>query len=346
MASVAIWEIDSNSPSRLGESSVRSEADLESWIAAEPALLEEGLEIVGRQISLDAGRLDLLALDPQGSWVVVEIKRGPAGRNALAQALDYASCIRELPSELLRAHADAYLKSGGRTIGGLLESRDALDVLGPENRTVKILIVGVGHDANLDRIVRFAGDRLPIKVLSYDAFRLADGRELLVREITEAAPLPEDDGERITRGNEEVQRAAEANGVGPMFAILFNAGKSVGLNPRPFKNSIMFTPPENKRRMLFTMWARPRKGRLLVYVGRTVFSDFYPFAVAEVAEDLGEEGWRLLDKDGAEDLASGLRTLFSRLSTEASDPEAHPATARSPGVLLPGGADASRRSHC
>lgn len=216
------------------------------------------------------------------------------------------------------AQADAYLKQSGKTIHDLLETRDALEELEPENRTVKILLVGVGHDPKLDRIVRFTGDRLPIKVVSYDAFRLADGRELLVREITEAATPPEDLAPSIA----DVQRAAKANGVGPMFAILLEAGKGVGLNPRPFRNSIMFTPREKRTRMLFTIWARPRKGRLPVYVGRTVFSEFYPLTIAQVAEDLGDEGWRLLDKAGAEDLARGLRALFSRLPSASTNPEA------------------------
>ena len=42
----------------------RPERHLEEWIEKDPALLQGGLAIVGRQIVLEGGRLDLLALDP------------------------------------------------------------------------------------------------------------------------------------------------------------------------------------------------------------------------------------------------------------------------------------------
>jgi RecB family endonuclease NucS len=40
--------------------------------------------VVGRQIDLEGGRLDLLAIDPQGRWTIIEIKRGTLRREAIA----------------------------------------------------------------------------------------------------------------------------------------------------------------------------------------------------------------------------------------------------------------------
>src|SRR5436190_15122418 len=66
---------------------------LEDWIARDPSLVVEGLKVVGKQITLEGGRLDLLGVDPQGLWTVVEIKRGLLYRDTVAQALDYASSV-------------------------------------------------------------------------------------------------------------------------------------------------------------------------------------------------------------------------------------------------------------
>ena len=57
-------------------SSVDTERKLEEWIEAEPSIAEDGLVVVGRQVPFDGGPAVLLAIDPQGRWVVIKIKRG------------------------------------------------------------------------------------------------------------------------------------------------------------------------------------------------------------------------------------------------------------------------------
>ena len=71
------------------------EQELESWIEANPIILGEPLMIVGRQVNVPGvnDRLDLLALDPQGNTVIIEIKRGAIKEPVDMQALRYASYI-------------------------------------------------------------------------------------------------------------------------------------------------------------------------------------------------------------------------------------------------------------
>jgi len=54
------------------------EKDLESWIESNPKILGEPLMFIGRQVMVPGvnDRLDLLALDPTGDTVIIEIKRG------------------------------------------------------------------------------------------------------------------------------------------------------------------------------------------------------------------------------------------------------------------------------
>ena len=75
----------------------------------------------------EAGRLDLLALDQQGRWVVVEVKRGAVSQDTVAQIIDYASVIATIPDEQLQEIADRYLRPQGRSLAALLQEREAED---------------------------------------------------------------------------------------------------------------------------------------------------------------------------------------------------------------------------
>jgi RecB family endonuclease NucS len=53
-------------PRRLESSTPDLETQLESWIEQDPDLVQFGLRILGRQVRVETGPMDLLALDPQG----------------------------------------------------------------------------------------------------------------------------------------------------------------------------------------------------------------------------------------------------------------------------------------
>src|SRR5919106_1731338 len=72
----------------------RERAHLQEWICREPMALGEELLIIQKEFagfSDTHERLDLLALDEQGSLVVIENKLDDTGRDVTWQALKYAS---------------------------------------------------------------------------------------------------------------------------------------------------------------------------------------------------------------------------------------------------------------
>jgi RecB family endonuclease NucS len=64
----------------------------------------DGLSIVGRQNETQGGPLDLLGVDEEGRLVVFELKRSTLTRDAVAQALDYASYLADLSEDGLNQH--------------------------------------------------------------------------------------------------------------------------------------------------------------------------------------------------------------------------------------------------
>ena len=120
MAKLAGWRIDAKDgegtlqpPRKLRRSQIGLEKDLEDWIANDMTLIAEGLTLVGRQIWIEDGRLDLLAIDSQDRWVVIEIKPGVLDSGALAQALYYASSIACITGDELYGKLESGLDNFG-----------------------------------------------------------------------------------------------------------------------------------------------------------------------------------------------------------------------------------------
>ncbi|MDP7168131.1 MAG: endonuclease NucS [Nitrospinota bacterium] len=146
MQQIGLWQISDNGPKRLGSGDVSLEKHLEDWIENDPSLLLGGLKIIGRQIYVEAGPLDLLALDHQGRWVLIEIKKGMVRRETVAQAIDYASCIEEMPFTELSDKVSDNLKKSGETknLEEILKERIGTNDPPDEEREVEIYVVGTG----------------------------------------------------------------------------------------------------------------------------------------------------------------------------------------------------------
>ena len=84
----AIWQVGAQ-PLPLTNSKLPSEQLLEDMIVSEPRILSNEWMLIGRQeITTFGGRIDLLAIAPDGSLVLIELKRDRTPREIVAQALD------------------------------------------------------------------------------------------------------------------------------------------------------------------------------------------------------------------------------------------------------------------
>ena len=76
---------------------LENEKKLEAALAADLSLVGEGLLLIKRQVATTSGKfVDMLAIDVQGTLVVIELKRGKTPREAVAQLLDYAAWAKNL----------------------------------------------------------------------------------------------------------------------------------------------------------------------------------------------------------------------------------------------------------
>lgn len=161
MMKLAIWKLDREGdevmkPTPVERSGIELEKHLEDWIASDVTPIGEGLTLVGRQITIDDGRLDLLAIDAQDRWVVIEVKPGMLDSGALAQALGYASSIARLSADEFRAQIEPGLGKLGDAKQLSEKVKQQLEGEG-EEREIALLLVGAGVHDNLERMSGFLG---------------------------------------------------------------------------------------------------------------------------------------------------------------------------------------------
>lgn len=111
------------------------------------------------------------------------------------------------------------------------------------------------------------------------------------------------------RAIESLASIADQNGVGEAFRILIDASLDTRLYPRTSTSSIMYTPPNNKNRCLYTTWVSPRNEGLNVYVATNTFPEFFDVSEQEATQLLGKEGWYAMTVDDAYRFAEALQQL-------------------------------------
>ena len=93
-----IYRLEEDDLKRLSEKKMEKEKHLEERLVRAPSAQigdVEMLYINNQKGTNKGGRFDILGVDEQGDMVIVELKKGAAKREVIAQALEYASKIRE-----------------------------------------------------------------------------------------------------------------------------------------------------------------------------------------------------------------------------------------------------------
>ncbi len=186
---------------------------LEDLLVSSPELLEEGINLLGRQVPCEGGSIDLLGIDADGRITVFELKRGTLTRDAVAQVLDYASDLVSFDAErFAKLIEENSGRLGIKKIGDFLdwytqEYHNASDAL---SEVPRMVLVGLGVDDRARRIVTFLSEAgIDLQLLTFHAFR-ADGKLFLARQVEVSTPSrsPRDTAGSITKeGNRQILHA-------------------------------------------------------------------------------------------------------------------------------------------
>lgn len=186
---VKAWEVQSGKLVQLQEQSAPfQEAELEKWLFESGDIFGEDLLILNRQMKMpDGGRLDLLCMDSTGHIVIVELKRDIGTREAIAQALDYASWI-DLTS--VDALLNIWSEHHQEDLATAFDQK--FDKSLPDDwncESPRLILVCVGIDEATKRMVEFLAKRYKVNVgaVMFNHAQTSDGKTILFRSVV-AAP--------------------------------------------------------------------------------------------------------------------------------------------------------------
>lgn len=171
-----IWKIGEQ-PQQLKPAALADEALLEEMVMKDIAILNRDWLLIGRQVRTRYDKLiDLLAMDANGSIIIVELKRNKTPRDVVAQAIDYASWVVDLGDDEI---ADIYLDFAKRyqrphaTLDAAFEARFKTK-LGEVtvNDSHQMVVVATELDASTERIIDYLSEHagIGINALFFSAF--------------------------------------------------------------------------------------------------------------------------------------------------------------------------------
>ena len=167
----AIWTVD-QSPEPLAITRLPSEAFLEEMIINRPDILSGQWMLIGQQEHTGfGGRIDLLAIAPDASLVLIELKRDRTPRECVAQALDYAAWVDTLTPDRIVQIYQRYSKGGDlskafREKFGEELDEDAL------NQSHQVILVAASLDDSTERIISYLNARdIAINVIFFQVFQ-------------------------------------------------------------------------------------------------------------------------------------------------------------------------------
>ena len=201
---------------KLSEQQLTERYDLQEWLVSHPEALGEELLIIQKEFDGFDGtgeRLDLLALDTKGQLVLIENKRDDSGRDAVWQALKYASYVAPFTSDDIEDvfakylfknrpeypdlepnafDADQVKNTAKILIERFLEEHQemgvAITTLNPRNSQRIILVAGEFRKEVTNTALWLLDRKIDVKCVKVSPYKLDE--QLLV-DIQQIIPVPE-----------------------------------------------------------------------------------------------------------------------------------------------------------
>lgn len=199
----------------------RERDHLQEWIAKEPSVLGEELLIIQKEFSGFSDtqeRLDLLALDKDGSLVIIENKLDDSGRDVTWQAMKYASYCSSLSKENIRKIYQEYLdqySSGTKAEDSLSDFFDGADYEGltlNKGITQRIILIAAKFRKEVTSTVLWLMN-FKIRLQCFRATPYSMGDQLFLN-IEQIIPTPDAEDYMIgmaEKAQEDISSQTESN---------------------------------------------------------------------------------------------------------------------------------------
>ena len=217
-----LWQITGDMPAAVPKQKLVLESRLEEWLRRDISLLSADLLVIGQQVETAyGGKIDLLAVDPVGNLVVLELKRDKTPRDIVAQALDYASWVQDLGHEAISEIAKGFLK--GKTLEQAFRERFQTALPDVLNERHRMYIVASSLDSATERIVKYLSEThdVDINVATFAYFKTDQGellgRSLLLDEAEVQIRAESTSKRKPPRSWEELRELAQHNGVVDLY---------------------------------------------------------------------------------------------------------------------------------
>jgi hypothetical protein len=220
---IKCWEVSKDTgPKELQASRPRLEEHLEDWLEQDITMLSPDLVVIGRQIE----NIDLLAVDSDGRLVVIELKRDQVPREAIAQAVDYASLVSAwLPSQVAQLSEEYFSEASRANFKSLEDAFLARFEKNLEdislNNAQRVILVGVRVEPGVQRMVDWLSENgVDINVALFTFHALGERRYILARtfvlseEVTSARSAARS-GRRRPISREEFDAVVSRKGLKP-----------------------------------------------------------------------------------------------------------------------------------
>jgi hypothetical protein len=179
---IKVWQIINETLQPIETSMVeekRLEKHLENWIKTHPEILGENIIIIGEQVATSGGRaIDFLGIDKEtGDLIIIELKRDRLARDALAQAIDYASEVASWTEEDINERINKKLELI------IYENLNLEDSTINLNQNQRILLVGFSMEDRLQRMIDWLSEKygMSINAVLLKYIKTKNGEELIAR---------------------------------------------------------------------------------------------------------------------------------------------------------------------
>lgn len=193
---IQLWRIEQEKPQPIQHQKLDLEARIEKWIRDDIALINSNLLIIGQQVPTEyGGFIDLLAIDPAGNLVILELKRDKTPRDIVAQVLDYASWVEKLGHDEIQSIASAFLSP--ETFDEAFRNKFQTELPEVLNERHRMYIIASSLDSATERIVKYLSEshNIDINAATFAYFKTPEGEML---------------GRSLLLDDEQVQVRAEA----------------------------------------------------------------------------------------------------------------------------------------